>query len=216
MALDVIPERAVLRRHHLRQAVESVLSDCVRSVQRRPDLACDRGNIDDPSETVPDEVRKGTSGTPERGHQIDVPAELHRLVGLLMHRDEVARVTSPRHRSAVVHQDVETAELRDRLIDEAVTVSARGHVGGDEAHSVAVLAPTGKRYLRLLTRAAVHHDPGTGAQEPVGDGAPDATGTTGDERDLIVERTHRRLPRDRSGDRDLRPVSATRPGQKLW
>ena len=102
----------------------------------------------------------------------------------------------------VVHQDVGSAELRDRLADQSFAVFRLGQVGLDRDRGAAGRADLlgcfadrpGQRRTGRVGGAGDDRDRGALGAEPPGDLRADAPARAGDDRYLAVEQSHAKLP----------------------
>jgi hypothetical protein len=93
-------------------------------------------------------------------------------------------------------QDVEPAESRERLCEQALDLVFLGHIGLDDDSFAADLANgQGDLVGAVGVRAVVHSDAGAGRAERLGDGGADAGRGARDERRLPGEAERRTLAR---------------------
>ena len=89
--------------------------------------------------------------------------------------------------AGVVDEHVDPAELRHRLVDQALALLGVGHVGRDRVHAAAGRAHRVGDALELLDPAGAEHDVGAGLGEAVGERDAQPARGTGDDDDLVVE-----------------------------
>ena len=122
----------------------------------------------------------GSGGLRDPEHRVDI--RLEGVVELLV--GEVGEVLDVHLLTSVVHDEVETAERLDRVVDQISAVRRVAEIAGNREHLHAGVLRDGGDALRVLFLLGKirHHHVGTLASERDHGGSPDARVGSGDER----------------------------------
>jgi hypothetical protein len=113
------------------------------------------------------------------------------LPGLVPGRVVEAHQLAERRRAVIVDEDVEPAEMRQRLRNDALAIRGPADIGRDGENAPAgLLADALGGGLERLGAARHQRDIGTVAGKTAGDGIADARARPADDSNLAMQRRH--------------------------
>src|SRR6266498_4184492 len=137
--------------------------------------------------TAPLKLRRKYFSNPANRINFNGAVEVEAEVLLEPRQSHLVERGEERGGACIVHQDIDGAELGDRVVNQALDLSDLGDVGGDRQCPPALALDLLHGLLEVLTTSRGEGHAGAGRAERPGDGLPDALARTRDDGRLVLE-----------------------------